>query len=71
MPEHLKSLELLLGHEDWGCAVQRATVCQAFRPDVEEEQIADEKVSCYNCRYRRWIQAGISCAAQKTTTVSR
>lgn len=51
------------GTEDWGAAARHAADCVAFRPDVEEEQIADERISCYNCRYRRWLATGISCLA--------
>jgi hypothetical protein len=32
-----------------------------FHPDVEEELIADEARSCYNCRYRRWTAVSFSC----------
>jgi hypothetical protein len=34
-----------------------------FHPDVEEEQVADEDRSCYNCRYRRWTAASFVCSA--------
>jgi len=54
----------LLGPEDWSSAATLAVACGVFRPDVDEEQIADEKVSCYNCRYRRWLAKGISCLAE-------
>ena len=53
-----------LGHEDWSDAAMHAAACDTFLADVKEEQIADKKVSCYNCRYRRWIQDGISCLAK-------
>ena len=53
----------LLGSEDWEVAARQAAVCATFRPDVEEEQVADEAVSCYNCRYRRWAVDGIACLA--------
>ena len=53
----------LLGPEEWAPAARLAAVCATFRPDVEEEQIADEPVSCYNCRYRRWAADGIACLA--------
>jgi len=35
----------LFGLEDWVPAAIQAVGCGEFRPDVEEEQIADEKVS--------------------------
>jgi hypothetical protein len=49
------------GKEDWPGGVQAAADCFFFRPDVEEEQVADETVSCYNCRYRRWTAASFAC----------
>ena len=38
-----------------------ALACAAFEQDVEEEWVAQEPVSCYNCRYRRFTAAGILC----------
>jgi hypothetical protein len=52
------------GKEDWSGAVRAASCCAAFRPDVEEEWIADDVVSCYNCRYRRWTAASFTCNAR-------
>jgi len=57
------SAECLFGVEDWHSAALHALGCTTFRGDVDEEQIADEAVSCYNCRYRRWLAEGISCLA--------
>jgi len=51
------------GHQDWKKAAEVATECRAFLADVEEEQIADEPRSCYNCRYRRWTADAIDCLA--------
>ncbi len=51
------------GKEDWPGAVREAARCFSFRPDAEEEQVADEAVSCYNCRYRRWTAASFNCRA--------
>jgi len=53
----------LLGPEEWDVAARQAAGCATFRADVEEEQVADEAVSCYNCRYRRWAAQGITCLA--------
>jgi hypothetical protein len=53
----------VLGLDDWAVAAERAKGCRAFRSDVEEEWVADEAVSCYNCRYRRWQAASIACLA--------
>jgi hypothetical protein len=52
-----------LGREDWAAAARWAEACAAFVPDVEEEQVADEPVSCYNCRYRRWTADAVTCMA--------
>jgi len=52
-----------LGLEDWREAARLAEACSGFTPDVEEEQVADEVVSCYNCRYRRWNADSVSCVA--------
>ena len=51
------------GHEDWPAAAAMAAGCSSFRPDVEEELVADEARSCYNCRYRRWTAASFTCSA--------
>ena len=44
------------GQEDWPGAALTAARCLQFRQDVEEELVADDPRSCYNCRYRRWKQ---------------
>jgi len=49
------------GKEDWQGAARVAALCPTFRADVEEEQIADEALSCYNCRYRRWSTVSFTC----------
>jgi len=49
------------GHDAWGFAAQYAAACTQFQMDVEEELIADDDVSCYNCRYRRWTAASFTC----------
>lgn len=52
-----------LGLEDWSAAARVAGQCVTFVPDVEEEQVADELRSCYNCRYRRWQIDSVACMA--------
>lgn len=42
-------------------AADAAIACISFRPDAEEEIVADEPVSCYNCRYRRWSADSFTC----------
>jgi hypothetical protein len=49
------------GKENWAAAARVALGCPGFAPDVEEEQIADEARSCYNCRYRRWSAVSFTC----------
>jgi hypothetical protein len=63
MQEHSETFPLCLGLDDWAAAARQAASCCAFRPDAEDEQIADEPISCYNCRYRRWLADGVCCLA--------
>ncbi len=49
------------GKDDFRAAAKAAGNCQDFNPDVEEEIIADDRVSCYNCRYRRWTAVSFTC----------
>jgi hypothetical protein len=37
--------------------------CPVFSRDHEDECIADEEVSCYNCKWRRWNMKGFTCLA--------
>lgn len=50
------------GSEDWSGAALAAAQCHFFRPDAEEEIVADEVISCYNCRYRRWTALSFTCS---------
>lgn len=47
--------------DEWKKAQSIALCCPEFKPDVEEEWLAEETVSCYNCRYRRFVGSGIRC----------
>ncbi len=49
------------GHVAYNQASQAAVACEDFRPDVEEEWVADEERSCYNCRLRRWTAESFVC----------
>lgn len=49
------------GKEDYEKAADTAAACSAFRADCEEECVADEEASCYNCRYRRWTRESFVC----------
>ncbi|MEI6205727.1 MAG: hypothetical protein WCP20_02980 [Desulfuromonadales bacterium] len=50
---------------DWMGAARIAASCETFHPDEEDEQVADELLSCYNCRYRRWTAASFDCSKKK------
>ena len=49
------------GRSDWIAAAQEALQCGNFRPDEEDEWVADDPRSCYNCRYRRWTIKSFAC----------
>jgi len=49
------------GKEDWETAANIAGDCPGFKPDDEDEMVADEDVSCYNCRFRRWTMKSFIC----------
>jgi hypothetical protein len=53
--------EGIYGTNDWAGAAHIAGTCSHFTPDVEEELVAEEPRSCYNCRYRRWTAASFTC----------
>ena len=53
--------EFSAGKENWAAAAAAARDCPGFSPDVEEERVADEARSCYNCRYRRWSATSFTC----------
>lgn len=42
-------------------AARAAEHCAHFAEDCEEECIADDARSCYNCRYRRWTKESFVC----------
>jgi len=43
------------GSHDWLLAAGIAGNCTHFVLDDEDELLAEEERSCYNCRFRRWI----------------
>lgn len=55
------SKEFAGGKESWSAAVCAARDCTSFVTDVEEEMVAEEERSCYNCRYRRWSMSTFTC----------
>ncbi len=59
--------EYLGRQSDWSGAAKEALQCVSFREDVEEEWVADEDRSCYNCRYRRWTEDSFRCVHSLAT----
>jgi hypothetical protein len=49
------------GQEAYKLAAEEARSCRAFCLDVEDEWVAEEDRSCYNCRLRRWTMASFLC----------
>lgn len=49
------------GKDDWNTAALAAEQCLSFKLDDEDELVADELRSCYNCRYRRWTTNSFVC----------
>ena len=42
-------------------AAETAEQCGGFVRDYEEECFAEQEVTCYNCRYRRWTKDSFEC----------
>lgn len=53
--------EFLHGKDAWQAAARAAEECAAFAADVDEELVAEEERSCYNCRFRRWSATSFNC----------
>lgn len=49
------------GLENWTLASKTARDCDSFFPDDDDEQVSNEPVSCYNCKYRRWGAESFTC----------
>lgn len=49
------------GKQDFAAAARVAGECSCFKEDDEDELVADEAVSCYNCCYRRWTVKSFVC----------
>jgi len=52
------------GLDNYPAAAIAAAACGSFRADDEDEQCAEEPLSCYNCRYRRWTVESFTCLAE-------
>lgn len=57
--------EFIGGKEAWDEAATTANQCLCFIPDDEDEQVADDPISCYNCRCRRWTALSFICMKSK------
>lgn len=53
------------GRDAFATAAEIAGQCPAFRSDDEDELVADEPVSCYNCRFRRWTARSFACYGKR------
>lgn len=51
----------LPGRDAPEAAAEAALECGGFRRDYEEECFAEQEVTCYNCRYRRWTRDSFEC----------
>ncbi|MBF7097310.1 hypothetical protein [Alkalibacter mobilis] len=49
------------GQNDYHAVSELAISCGRFSEDYEEERMAEEDISCYNCRFRRWIADSFEC----------
>lgn len=50
-----------LGRNADAAAAEAAVQCGQFNADDEDEWVADEELSCFNCRYRRWTADSFCC----------
>jgi hypothetical protein len=62
-------MKVPLGRDDWSGAACIAIACKTFHPDEDDEQIADEPRSCYNCRYRRWTVTAFTCCKEMPISI--
>jgi hypothetical protein len=47
--------------DDLAAAAKAAAGCGAYRRDDEDEDPLDGALSCFGCRYRRWVPGGFTC----------
>lgn len=47
--------------DDLAAAARVASVCGTYRRDDEDEDPLGGALSCFGCRYRRWIPDGFTC----------
>lgn len=49
------------GRQNWLLASSIASSCPDFILDYEDEWVADEEISCYNCKFRHWTESSFLC----------
>ena len=47
--------------DDLAAAARAAAACGTYRRDDEDEDPLDGALSCFGCRYRRWVPGGFTC----------
>ena len=47
--------------EDLAEAARIAAACDEYRRDDEDEDLLEGALSCFGCRYRRWVPGGFTC----------
>jgi len=47
--------------DDLALAARAASACGTYRRDDEDEDPLGGALSCFGCRYRRWIPDGFTC----------
>jgi hypothetical protein len=58
--------EFIFGKRDFEKSAAAARDCSLFEHDNDEdEEIADEERSCFNCLYRRWTVESFQCTKFK------
>lgn len=58
-------MQLPSHHEDYATATACALACNAFTPDDEDELVADDPRSCFNCLKRRWTANSMTCMKEE------
>ncbi|MBV7316030.1 hypothetical protein [Shewanella sp. NIFS-20-20] len=59
----------VIDEEDYSLSRQLALECGLFAQDDEDEQTDPTLLSCFNCRYRRWLTIGFECKVSRPLTV--
>jgi hypothetical protein len=48
-------------NDDLATVARAAAACGAYRRDDEDEDPLSGALSCFGCRYRRWVPGGFTC----------